>query len=76
MILNKIIYNEMAKLTDKSQMPYGQHKGVEMANVPADYLLWLHGAGKAFQGVKEYVIENLDVLEKEAERSRRKYKKR
>ena len=56
-------------------MPYGQYKGNSMANVPANYLLWLHENGKAHQGVKEYVIENLDVLEKEAAKINKKRKR-
>lgn len=60
------------QLTDKSPMPYGQYKGNSMANVPASYLLWLHANGKAHQGVKEYVLDNLDVLEKEARKTAKK----
>ena len=53
------------KLTDKSPMPWGKHKGVPMANVPAKYLLWLLSEGKCDWSVKQYIIDNKEVLEKE-----------
>lgn len=68
-----IIFIEMAegkyrtKLTDNSPMPWGKFQGVKMANVPAKYLLWLNDSGKASSDVKNYIIENLDVLKKEIE---------
>lgn len=60
-------------LTDESIMPFGKHKGKEMANVPASYLLWIYDEwtlpnprfGFVHQEVKEYIEENLDVLKKE-----------
>ena len=53
----------MTKLTDDSPMPWGKHKGVKMANVPAKYLLWLHNDGGLQNGnVKNYILEYLDVL--------------
>ena len=60
-------------LTDESSMPFGKHKGTEMANVPASYLLWLYGQynqqkpfGEASIAVKDYILDNLDALKKEA----------
>ena len=60
-------------LTDESIMPFGKHKGKEMANVPASYLLWIYDEwtltnprfGFVHQEVKAYIEENLDVLKKE-----------
>ncbi len=60
-------------LTDESIMPFGKHKGKEMANVPASYLLWIYDEwtlpnprfGFAHQEVKAYIEENLEVLKKE-----------
>jgi len=37
-------------LSDTSPMPFGKHKGTNMANVPAAYLLWL---GKALQKLQK-----------------------
>ena len=59
-------------LTDESPMPFGKHKDTAMANVPADYLLWLwrkQGTTKPFgtsaAAVQRYIIDNLDALKKE-----------
>lgn len=53
------------KLTDESPMPFGKHKGDKMANVPASYLMWLYDNNKCNAEVKEYVKDNLEVLQKE-----------
>lgn len=60
-------------LSDNDKMPFGKYKNVEMANVPASYLLWLYdeytlpGPRFGFQNseVKAYIKENLDVLKSE-----------
>ena len=52
-------------LTDKSIMPFGKHKGVAMANVPAQYLIWLYENDKCNSEVKEYIEDNMDILKKE-----------
>ena len=52
-------------LTDESPMPFGVHKDEKMANVPASYLMFLYDTGKCTSQVKEYIIENLDVLKQE-----------
>jgi uncharacterized protein (DUF3820 family) len=62
----------MEKLTDNSPMPWGKYKGDKMVNVPASYLLWLHENNKCGGDVKEYIIENLDVLRKELNRTSKK----
>lgn len=53
------------KLNDESLMPWGKYKGDKMENVPAEYLLWLYENDKCSGNVKEYIIDNLNVLEKE-----------
>jgi len=55
----------MSKLTDNDEMPWGKHQGISMANVPADYLLWLYKENKCSDNVREYIKENLDVLKEE-----------
>ena len=52
-------------LTDKSYMPWGKHQGVEMANVPAYYLLWLYNNNKCSGDVKLYIEDNLQIIEQE-----------
>lgn len=50
------------ELTDESPMPWGKHKGVAMANVPANYLLYFYDKGELHDAVKTYVRENEDAL--------------
>jgi hypothetical protein len=55
------------KLHDDSPMPWGQHRGTPMRQVPADYLLelgrkpWIH----EWPAVVEYIEANWARLEKE-----------
>lgn len=62
------------KLTDESPMPFGKFKNKKMMEVPADYLLWLYDQrsgmkpfGEASQAVRDYTMENLEVLKKESD---------
>lgn len=52
-------------------MPFGIHKGKEMANVPASYLLWLYENNKCGGDVKAYIEDNLDVIQTEINRSKK-----
>ena len=54
------------KLTDQSLMPFGKYKDYSMINVPASYLIWLYENRKCNELVKNYIIENLDVLKIQA----------
>lgn len=55
------------KTTDETIMPFGQHKGRKLANVPACHLLWLFDNNKLenYPGIKEYIEENYDILYEE-----------
>jgi len=53
-------------VTDNSLMPFGKFKGRPMANVPAPYLLWLYNNNCNHQGVKRYIVSNLELLNREA----------
>lgn len=55
----------MEALTDKSPMPFGKYQGTEMANIPADYLIWLYENNKCNKEVKEYIEDNMDILRME-----------
>jgi uncharacterized protein (DUF3820 family) len=55
-------------LNDNSPMPFGKYKGEKMANVPADYLMWLYNEIKCNKDVRDYIEDNLDVLEQEIKR--------
>lgn len=67
----------MAQLTDESPMPFGKHKGKKLANVPADYLLWIYGSGilPSFKNLEEYIEENMNVLKQEMGRVTPRYPK-
>ena len=49
-------------MNDQSIMPWGKHKGVEMGQVPDQYLLWLYTSRKAKGDVLEYIIDNLEAI--------------
>lgn len=60
--------------TDETLMPfgkYGPHNGDHrmLKDVPADYLLWLHGTGVRRQDLRRYIEDNLDVLQKEVNKA-------
>lgn len=53
-------------MNDFSKMPFGQHKGTLMANVPDDHLKWLWGENKVayklgqLRGEKFWVMRYID----------------
>lgn len=59
-------------MTDKSKIPSGKFKGEALANVPADYLLWLLQNGKCFGELKRYIEDNEEVLLQEVEMKKKK----
>ena len=60
-------FPKYATYTDESIMPFGVHKGKALANVPADYLIFLYERDKVYGELKSYIQDNLDVLRKEVE---------
>lgn len=58
-------------LKDSSPMPFGKYAGKAMIDVPAVYLIWLFDQGVNNPDVKEYILDNLDALKKEAKNVRR-----
>lgn len=52
----------MKSLTDDSFMPWGKYEGVKMVAVPANYLLWLYENNKCSGAVRDYILDNLEVL--------------
>lgn len=62
-------------MDDNSIMPFGKYKGQKLANVPADYLIWLKENNKRNVGnseVMDYIQENIEILKQDA-KSRRTY---
>ncbi len=50
---------------DNTIMPFGKFVGEKLANVPAWYLIFIYKKNKCFGIIKQYIKDNLDVLEKE-----------
>jgi uncharacterized protein (DUF3820 family) len=62
----------MEKYNDRTPMPFGKYKGTTLANVPAVYLLFIYDAGYTMpQGLKQYIIDNMTYLQREAQYARR-----
>ncbi len=53
------------ELTDKSLIYFGKYKGTALANIPADYLLYLYDNCKTDANLRAYIKDNLDVLNNE-----------
>ena len=49
-------------MTDNDMMPFGKYKGEKMVNVPASYLLWAIEQQWCRGEIKQYILNNLDVL--------------
>lgn len=59
---------QASELTDLDPMPFGEHKGKPMQDVPAAYLHYLWASGKNQDKtcpVARYIRRNLDALRKE-----------
>lgn len=56
-------------MNDTSPMPFGKYKGKKLEDVPAHYLIWLYDNDKSFGDLKDYIEDNLDVLQQEVEES-------
>lgn len=55
--------------TDKSIMPFGKYRGKALANIPAEYLIWLEANIKKLDGgLKTYIRDNMEVLKSEVEK--------
>lgn len=65
----------LPELTDQSLMPFGQHKGEKLANVPAQYLLYIFENFKLYDNLKAYIKKNKDVLEAEVKRANRQMRR-
>ena len=50
---------------DETPMPFGKYKGIRLANVPADYLLYLYDSGLDGGPLRRYIDNNLEALRSE-----------
>lgn len=57
------------KFTDQTPMPWGEHKGTPMKDVPSSYLLWLFKQPwiRDWPDVHAYLVANQDALLAEEE---------
>lgn len=53
------------------EMTFGIHKGKNIKDVPADYLLWLYDNDKCFGKVKEYINKNESTLRNDKRNKKR-----
>lgn len=62
--------------TDESKMPYGQHVGKQLKDVPASYLLFIyenHDLNSTQRwGLRVYIEDNLQVLNLQAKQNVKK----
>jgi uncharacterized protein (DUF3820 family) len=55
-------------LTDASLMPFGQHKGHLMQNVPSEYLDWLNGQSwleEQWPNVSAYIAKSRKAIDQD-----------
>lgn len=52
-------------MTDNSIMPWGKYEGFKMADIPADYLIWLFENHKVKGDIYFYIQDNMDTLKQE-----------
>lgn len=48
-------------MNDNSLMPFGEHKGKALANIPESYFIWLHKNNKCSGELKKYIEDNFEV---------------
>lgn len=58
------------KFTDKTLMPFGQHKGLRLEDVPADYFIWWADNAEStslerYHALSAYIDEVREILEEE-----------
>ncbi len=54
------------EMTDESRMPFGKFKGMKLANVDSNYLLWVAEQSWCSKELKQYIEDNREVLEKDS----------
>lgn len=59
---------------DDSIMPFGQHKGKQMADVPASYLIYLYENRKVYGDLRIYIEDNMTVLREQIKQEQNKRK--
>lgn len=65
----------MQKLNDNDLFTWGKFKGTKLCNVPPDFLLWLLENNKCYGALKNYIMENLDVIKSQVAYSQKQVNK-
>ena len=55
----------MTPLTDQSIMSFGKYKGHKLANIPAEYLIFIYNEYTLQPPLKKYIADNLQGLQQE-----------
>lgn len=55
----------MIALADQSIMSFGKYKGHKLANVPAEYLIFIYNEYDLQAPLKKYIADNLQALKQE-----------
>lgn len=61
----ELVEKKTNSYTDDTLMQFGKYKGEKLIDVPASYLLWLYDNHKCYGELKDYIEENMDVLNNE-----------
>lgn len=61
----------MIHFDDKTLMPFGKYKGIALANVPADYLIYAIENMNLSEPLRAYIKKNMDVLKAEIARQKK-----
>ena len=59
----------MNSFDDNTLMPFGQYKNTKLANVPAQYLIYIYENYTLSEPLKAYIKDNLEALKMEKQRT-------
>jgi len=60
----------MPTLTDQSIMSFGKYKGHKLANVPAEYLIFIYNEYDLKPDLRQYIKDNLQGLRQDVKLSK------
>lgn len=52
-------------MNDDTIMRFGAHMGKPLGEVPANYLMWFYNEENCPEDLKEYIEDNMEVIESE-----------
>ena len=66
----QIVEADARKQRAAGRMPFGSYKGMEISQVPAEYLMAMYERGKCPPNVLTYIGQNMGVLQEQADKDR------